>query len=77
MGKKRKRPPCLKLKAAIIECGMSVDELRASPEVNIAPNTFSRKMNGWEEFKESEMIKISKKLNKSPLDIFFDYEVAN
>jgi hypothetical protein len=59
----------LRLKAAIIESGKRPREVAAS--INMPYTTFSRKLNGWTPFTETEMENICLTLNKSPLDIFF------
>lgn len=66
--------PNLRLKGLMVVKGKNQKTLCEDLKMNIA--TFNRKLNGIREFSESEMKAISNYLEVSPLDIFFDKEVA-
>lgn len=68
------KKPNLKLKATIIEKGISLGAFAEIIEMPV--NTFSKKLNGHFEFTESEISKICEMLEKKPTDIFFNNDVA-
>jgi transcriptional regulator with XRE-family HTH domain len=71
----RKRPVNLKLKAAIVESGMTmtqVAEMIGTPKSNL-----SNKIHGYVRFNEEEMEKLANVLNKKVTEIFFNNKVTN
>lgn len=63
-----------KLKVAISESGKNQSDV--AEVVGISPTAFNRKLNGFQQFKENEIERISNFLNKPILDIFFCTKVT-
>jgi transcriptional regulator with XRE-family HTH domain len=73
MKSKSKRPVNLRLKAAIALAGKTMTEVAEA--IGTPKSNLSLKINGHGRFNENEMYLISKFLNVSVTDIFFDPEV--
>jgi DNA-binding Xre family transcriptional regulator len=65
----------LKIKSLIALKGINQDVV--ARDIGISPTAFSRKINGLNEFIESEMEKLSLYFKCSPMDIFFSHLVDN
>lgn len=70
----KKRDTNLKLKAAIVEAGKTLEIL--AKEIGTSQPTLSRKINGLQDFNESEIVAISKAVNKPITEIFFTKDVT-
>lgn len=71
----KKRPSNLFLKAAIIESGKTFAQV--AEECGMSETSFSRKVNGFYDFSESEIELISKSVRKNIFDIFFKTKLPN
>lgn len=72
----KKRNTNLKLRVAIIASEEFATIEEFADFIDMPLTTFSRKLNGHNEFSESEIQRISEALDISPMEIFFNSQVT-